>query len=91
MKVSIINTDEKLKLYSKEKLIDIIEKLSVEYAIKNQQYEYLRHNKKDEIELQERIDKALKYLKRLQEKELITEFETGWLIELLEGSDKDDC
>lgn len=35
---------EKLKLYSKEKLIDIIEKLSVEYAIKNQQYEYLRHN-----------------------------------------------
>lgn len=31
------------------------------------------------------IDKALEYLKRLQEKELITEFETEWLIELLEG------
>ncbi len=35
-----------------------------------------------------RIDKALEYLKRLQEKELITEFETGWLIELLEGDEE---
>lgn len=31
------------------------------------------------------IDKALEYLKRLQEKKLITEFEIEWLIELLEG------
>lgn len=51
---------EKLKLYSKAKLIDIIEKLSVESAIKNQQYEYLRHN--NESKLQERIDKAIKLL-----------------------------
>ncbi|MBO7692626.1 MAG: hypothetical protein J6T10_08345 [Methanobrevibacter sp.] len=38
---------------------------------------------------EKRIDKSLEYLKRLKEKELITEFETEWLIELLEGSDKE--
>ena len=41
------------------------------------------------VDLKQRIDKAVEYLKRLQEKELITEFETSWLIEVLEGSDKE--
>ena len=52
---------EKLKLYNKEKLIDIIEKLSVEFAIKNQQYEYIRHNDFSK-KLQYNINKALDYI-----------------------------
>lgn len=89
---------EKLKLYSKEKLIDIIEKTSVEYAIKNQQYEFLRHNNiskelvNENNELQARINKAIDYIMsnhclHLLDQSIINSKE---LIDILKGSDDNE-
>ena len=83
---------EELKLYSKEKLIDIIEKLSVEFAIKNQQYEYIRHNDYSN-ELQQdyksRIDKAIEYIKENSNAlGVIETIHIRNLLNILRGKDK---
>ncbi len=83
---------EQLKLYNKEKLIDIIEKLSIEFAIKNQQYEYIRHNDYSN-ELQQRIEKAIEnienyfkeyYISNYDENEIERELLND-LLNILEG------
>ena len=64
---------------------EIMDELIVENFWLNRANDSLIDEKRN---YEKRIDKAVEYLKRLQEKELITEFETEWLIELLEGDEE---
>lgn len=88
-----MSAKEQLKLYNKKKLIDIIEKLSIEFAIKNQQYEYIRHNDYSK-ELQHRIEKAIEYI---EQNEFYLDYKTGAcikgvmpLLDILRGEDNDN-
>ena len=96
-----MNEKQKLKLCNKEKLIDIIEKLSIEYALKLQQYEYIRHNDYSN-DLQARIDKAIeritwytKQFDNFSDKDLITNRAIDieilyYLLDILKGSDSNE-
>lgn len=86
---------EKLKLYNKEKLIDIIEKLSIEFAVKNQQYEYIRHNDYSK-ELQARIDKTINFINdnaiykkiTVNQQVYYNEYIINQALDILRGEDK---